>query len=145
MKFLKRFPEGKHEQIRQLIFMAQLSGLSGKDLVSIGGWIDRNKKNDEYRANKDRINELIKQGIILPIGQDSKEQIVNRFKYKSAAGDYNFVSNGWSHWTCTSMKTKVKQNFIPGSYSWPGHIHWNYRYFYNCVLDIVDKKIQLNF
>lgn len=145
MKFLKRFPEGKHEQIRQLIFMAQLSGLSGRDLVSIGGWIDRNKKSAEYRANKDRIDALIERGIIRTIGADPKEQIVNRFKYKGANGDYNLQFDGWRLWICTSMKTKVRQNFVPTNRIWPGHIHWHRRYFYNCVLDIIDNQIQLNF
>lgn len=145
MQFLKRFPEGKHEQIRQLMVMAQLAGLTGKDLVSIGGWLDRSKKTVEYRANKERINTFIEQGVIRTIGADHKDQIANRFKYKGANGDYNFTDFGWGHWNVVSMKTKAKQTFSSTQRDWPGHLHWNTRRFYDCVLDIADNPSWLNF
>ena len=37
----RRFPEDKQEQIRQLVAYTTLMGLSGKDLVSIGGKLNR--------------------------------------------------------------------------------------------------------
>ena len=37
----RRFPEDKQEQIRQLVAYTTLMGLSGTDLVSIGGKLNR--------------------------------------------------------------------------------------------------------
>ena len=36
-----RFPEAKQPQVRQLVQWARLLGLTGRDLISIGGKLDR--------------------------------------------------------------------------------------------------------
>lgn len=46
----KRFSAEKQEQVRQLVSYATLMGLSGKDLVSIGGKLDRIKARNESTA-----------------------------------------------------------------------------------------------
>ena len=53
MQFLKRFPENKHEQIRQLMGYVSLLGITGKDLVSIGGYIERGKKREQALSMKE--------------------------------------------------------------------------------------------
>ena len=145
MSFLKRFPESKHEQILQVISYVQMCGLSGRDLVSIGGWIHRSKTTAEYRVNKERVQAFIDQKTIRPIGSDPPEQVANRFKYKGLQGDYNFVNHHWGQWEVTSMRTKVRNSYRPKDRDWPGHVHWQTRCFYNCVLDIADDSSWLNF
>jgi hypothetical protein len=51
---LKRFSEDKHEQIEQLIVWCQMMGLTGRDLVSIGGKLDR--MNSPTTKIRDRFN-----------------------------------------------------------------------------------------
>lgn len=144
MRFLKRFPESKHEQIRQLMNYISMCGVSGKDLVSIGGYIDRQRASEQYQHARARVQEYIDQRTICPIGQDRPDQIVNRFKFKTLNGDYN-CSGDWSLWEVVNVKTKVRQHFRPTERDWPSHVHWNRRSFYNMVLDIVEGHVQLNF
>ena len=47
----KRFSADKQEQIRQLVAYTQLMGLTGKDLVSIGGKLDRIQRRKELESN----------------------------------------------------------------------------------------------
>jgi len=144
MRFLKRFPESKHEQIKQLMSYITMCGVSGRDLVSIGGYIDRQRANEQYQLAKARVQEYIDQKTIRPIGADRPDQIVNRFKFKTISGDYNF-SGDWGSWEVVSAKTKVRQRYHSTSRSWPSHLHYNRRSFYDMVLDIIEGNIQLNF
>lgn len=145
MKFLRRFPEDKHDQIVQVMNYLQMCGLSGKDIVSIGGWMDRSVRSNLWRANKERIQQYIKDGVIVPIGRDRTDDMRNRFKYKSANGDYNFDLDYASRWTVTSMRTKARMTVIPHSYEWPAHIHWHQREFYDIIMSIADGRFSLNF
>ncbi len=47
----RRFSDDKQEQIRQLVSYCTLMGLTGKDLVSIGGKLDRLAKAEELKRN----------------------------------------------------------------------------------------------
>ena len=145
MRFLRRFPESKHEQIRQVMSYLEMCGLSGRDIVSIGGYMDRHAASELYRAAQDRVKAFIDQKTIRPIGGDHKDQVVNRFKYCGIDGDYNFVNDGWAGWEVTSMKTKAKKRFSNTDRVWPGHVHWSRRHFYDMVLDIADGNVRLNF
>lgn len=145
MKFLKRFPENKHDQILQLMSYIEMCGVSGRDLVSIGGYIDRRAVSARYQDAKQRVQEYIDQGTVRNIGSDRKDQIMNRFKWKTLSGDYNFETNGWSTWDVVSVKTKIKQRVTTQDRQWPSHVHWTRRHFFNVVLDIAEGQIQLNF
>ena len=49
----RRFSEAKQPQVRQLVGWARLLGLTGRDLVSIGGKLDRATAQQELRRNKE--------------------------------------------------------------------------------------------
>jgi hypothetical protein len=49
----RRFPLEKKNQVRHLVSWARLLGLTGPDLVSIGGKLDRSEKQQELRRNKE--------------------------------------------------------------------------------------------
>ena len=143
----KRFPADKQDQVRGLVEYATLMGLSGKDLISIGGKLDRLKAAAERNRNMD----LIKSLTIYPIGIDSKQtgvrlqQALNdRFKIKTANGDYNFVYD-YNSWHITSLKTRQIARYSPASYYELGNIGWAWRARYTMMLELAHGKIALNF
>lgn len=145
MRFLKRFPKEKHEQVRQIMGYIEMCGLSGRDLVSIGGWIDRQTLRERYQHARSRVEDYVKSGVIRPIGRDSESQIVNRFKFRTTNGDYNFTSEGgWQTWHVASLATKTIRTVRSTTRDWPAHVKWTRREFYDLVLDISDGKVILN-
>ena len=138
---LNRFSEARQDQIEQLIAYAELLGLSGRDLVAIGGKLDRDQSKSKKIANM----EIVRSFECLPIGKD--HSLDNRFKLKTLNGAYNFECvDGWATWQVTSLKTKVKQTHSSGM--------WNYQFpkssyqklsKYSLLLDIAAGKIPLNF
>lgn len=145
MRFLRRFPESKHEQIQQLMSYIQLCGVTGKDLVSIGGYLDRSRKSETYRQAKERVDTYIRDGIISAVGKDSPDQMPNRFKYNGIDGVYRVDNDGWNRWNITSSSTKVQKIVQPTQHDWPSHLRWGKRQFYDVVLDIADGKLKLDF
>lgn len=145
MKFLKRFPDSKHEQIRQVMSYLEMCGLSGRDIVSIGGYMDRRCAAEHYQAARERVQGFIDQKVIRCIGADRGDQIVNRFKYCGITGDYNFYYDYSSTWDVKSVKTGVRKRVSNSDREWPSHVHWNRRHFYDMVLDLADGRINLNF
>jgi hypothetical protein len=144
--FFKRFPAEKQDQVRGLVNYATLMGLSGKDLVSIGGKLDRLKASQDTARNK----EIIQSMNIEPIGGDkgrSDKQAVfdERFKYKTTTGQYNFVRKYSDEWQITSVSTKVTINYHPQSYENIPKCQWQRRIRYAMMLDIAHGLIQLNF
>jgi len=145
MRFLRRFPESKHEQIQQLMSYIQLCGVTGKDLVSIGGYLDRSRKSETYKHTKERIDTYVCDGVITPIGKDNRDQMPNRFKFKTINGTYQIVNDGWDRWSVTSNSTKVRKDARPTGRDWPAHLTWGRRQFYDMVLDIADGNFKLDF
>ncbi len=145
MRFLKRFPESKHDQILQVMSYLEMCGLSGRDLVSIGGFVDRRATSTRYKAAKQRVDDYIKHKTIVPIGKDGTGQMQNRFRYKGIDGDYVFSSDGWSDWKVTSVKTNDVKRFAVTDRIWPSHVHWTRRHFYSVIMDIAEGNIKLNF
>ena len=140
----KRFPADKQEQVRGLVSYAQLMGLSGKDLVSIGGKLDRLKDAQERKRNMEIVNSFD----CLPIGSDDKSDRNrdNRFKIKTIHGAYNFESTWGDHWKVTSLKTKATISHRVGSYDYAlGKVTWARRSRYALLLDIASGKLALNF
>jgi hypothetical protein len=139
---LTRFPDAKQDQVEQLIEYAQLLGLSGRDLVAIGGKIDR----EQAKSRKESNMELIRGFECLPVGKDDKYDLDRRFKLKTATGTYNFDTGGWSDWTITSLKTKnkVSRSVDPYLYDLPS-TDWRTKLRYAILLDIALGKFQLNF
>jgi hypothetical protein len=142
----KRFPESKQEQIRQFVAYAQMCGLSGKDIRSIGDKLDRQRKVSERQANM----EIVKGFECLSIGDDAKKydkkyQLNQRFKLKTANGAYNFVYN-WGGYTVTSLKTKktVSHKTDIHAYELPVR-NYDEVARYATLLDIAFGKLKLNF
>jgi len=90
----KRFPKEKQEQVRQLVAYANLMGLDGKDLVSIGGKLERLKSSNERRRRMDAISQYKIQALdaLRPVKENATfweidNRIVNKFKI--------YINNIW--------------------------------------------------
>ena len=146
--FFKRFSKEKQDQVRGLVEYATLMGLTGKDLVSIGGKLDRIKQAQERRRNM----EIISSFTCHLIGSDSKEpkhthdnRLNERFKLKHVNGDYNFV-RGYDSWNVRSLKTGVELHHKTDGWQYElGRVDWSKRLRYAILLDIANGKFALGF
>lgn len=139
---LRRFPKEKQEQVEQLVVYAQLMGLSGDDLVAIGGKLARQEASERKIGNM----KIIESFDCLPIGGDTRDHLDSRFKLKTAGGSYNFTNGGWSNWHILSLRTKVKKTVyvMPLNYDLP-KVHYLTRERYSLLLGIAEGKIVLDF
>lgn len=142
----KRFPENKQEQIRQFVAYAQMCGLSGKDIRSIGDKLDRERKAVERRQNM----EIVKGFECLNIGEDAKlsdkkYRLNDRFKLKTATGAYNFKYDYYGY-QVTSLTTNKKVNHKTDlwAYELPTKSYDEITR-YATLLDIAFGKLKLNF
>ena len=140
---LNRFSEARQDQVEQLIAYAELLGLSGRDLVAIGGKMDRERAKVRKAANM----EIVRSFECLPIGRDILSEHSIRFKLKTAAGAYNFENvDGWNMWTVTSLKTKATKTYYVDMYEYElPKTHYRVRSRYAVLLDIASGRLQLNF
>lgn len=136
---LKRFSDEKQDQVEQLVAYATMLGLSGKDLISIGGKMERERASANIKHNV----ALIKSVQIHRIGRDL--DIEQRFKIKTDNGNYNFEFE-YSNWRVTSLKTKTFVNYTPaGDIDLPTRFGWYKRQHYYMLYDIATGKFKLNF
>lgn len=141
---LNRFSDEKMIQVEQLIAYATLLGLSGEDLVSIGGKISR----EQSKAKKINNMEIVKSFECLPIGRDRITENSVRFKLKTTAGSYNFENmDHWNQWEIFSLKTKTRKMHSTGmwEYELPKTSSYQTRSRYALLLDIANGRLQLNF
>lgn len=140
---LSRFSNARQDQVEQLISYAEMLGLSGRDLVAIGGKMDREQTKIKKIANM----EIIRSFECLPIGRDVINDHSIRFKLKTVHGAYNLESiDGWNMWAAVSLKTKVqKQHYVDmHEYDLPKS-HYRVKSRYALLLDIASGRFPLNF
>ena len=140
---LNRFSEARQDQVEQLIAYAELLGLSGRDLVAIGGKMDRERAKLKKVANM----EIVRSFECLPIGRDQIDDYTIRFKLKTVSGAYNFeLIDGWNMWQVVSLKTKVAKTHYTDMYEYdlPKN-HYRPKSRYSILLDIASGKFLLNF
>lgn len=139
----KRFPKEKQEQIRQLVAYAQLMGLDGKDLVSIGGKLDRIKASAEYKRNKSLIESSF---IFLNVGKDRGEYALNnRWRIQTVGGSYTFDSGSWGEYRIKSNKTGTVRTHRAGEDYSLGTGDYYKRRRYAMMLDVAHGVFPLNF
>lgn len=150
MKFLARFPESKHEQIKQLMGYIQLCGVTGKDLVSIGGYIDRERKKETAKNNLARIADLD----IQLIGTNKKnntrqEWWQRRWRVVTANGNkYDFTDETWNNYRVYSHTTKITKSITASNHyvgGWPCTWRYNKIQAHEIMMDVADGRFLLNF
>lgn len=121
----KRFSKDKQEQVRQLVAFATLMGLTGKDLVSIGGKLDRIALAQE---RKQRLT-IVKGYDIKPIGS---ADIDHKFKLTLNGIVYHFVYDHYDRWQIKNTKTNKRITVSTNWIDW-GRIAWKKRGLYNIL------------
>jgi hypothetical protein len=96
----KRFAQEKQDQVRALVNYATLMGLDGKDLVSIGGRLNRIAANREMKLNEHIVSSMN----IRPIGQD--KNCYNRWAYTDSSGVIYHFKCSYSRYDITNTVTK---------------------------------------
>jgi hypothetical protein len=138
----RRFPANKQEQVRQLVAYATLMGLSGKDLVSIGGKLDRIQFRRECTTNR----AIIESMELDTVGKDTDFR--QRWSYKSNGVRYYFDEADWHYVRIRSIATK-KTMVVPLREEYHfGPRNWRYRGSFwvgNVMLNVYHGHIQLNF
>ena len=139
---LNRFSEDRQEQLEYFVEYAQLMGLSGRDLVAIGGKIEREQKKERKQANM----AIVREFECLPIGRDAPNSYDYRFKLRTTEGAYNFTYDGWDRYEVVSLRTKVQKVITVHSwdYDLPKTDHRT-RARYAMLLDIAAGRVKLDF
>lgn len=141
--FFTRFPKEKQEQVRGLVQYATLIGLTGKDLVSIGGKLDRIKA----RYDKEQKMSIIRGYQCLPIGKDTNDEVSfsHRFKLKTPSGAYNFTRAWNCRWSVYSLRTRVTFDHHITNHEYFGKMGYKVHERYCLLWDIHTGALQLNF
>jgi hypothetical protein len=135
---LKRFDKAKHDQLEQLVAWCQMMGLEGKDLVSIGGHLDRAKKSAEAKANRELAQSI-------KFDQVGADKVMNtKWSLKTNTGRYTFEDSSWQRVYVTSNKTRVRKSFDLEWYE-IGRVSWRDRNRLQCALNIIHGEIKLDF
>jgi hypothetical protein len=91
----KRFGEEKQEQVRQLVAYTTLMGLTGKDLISIGTKLERERRN----AEAERLWNIVDSYKIEPTGRyagrNYRRSYINQFKLTYNGKIYHFEDTNW--------------------------------------------------
>lgn len=132
----KRFSKDKQEQIRQLVSFATLMGLTGKDLVSIGGKLDRISERREIDSRR----AIIKAYGIQTIGKDSTTQV--RFKLEMNGVVYHFYNEYGSFKIINTSTKKSKIHHVSTWVRW-GRIDWRIREQYNFLWELYQGRVTL--
>lgn len=82
----RRFSEEKQDQVRALVNYATLMGLSGLDLVSIGGKLDRIKKKREVEHLSNIAEELCKSCALIGTDNKTANKDHRRWNYTDGMG-----------------------------------------------------------
>ena len=141
----KRFPTEKQDQVRALVNYATLMGLTGKDLVSIGGKLDRLKAARERKHQEAVLDGMLEK--VSPIGKDKKDyrnQIdPRRFDYTDGSGrKWRVEGLDWHGARVTSDSGVTKRVTLGSHYAVSGRNKFHLKQF---LLHVYHGEIQLNF
>ena len=135
---LKRFDKSKHEQLEGLLQWCQLMGLSGRDLVSLGGHIARAQEAENAKKNR-----AIAEGYKCDkVGNDSS--VDSRFSLTTVNGRYAFYEHSYNSVEVLSYKTKIRKVLTTGHWDL-GKIHWTKSWRYRALLAVHAGDIVLDF
>ena len=137
----KRFPADKQDQVRGLVNYATLMGLNGKDLISIGGKLNRIQDRREVMANR----AIIEAMDIQPIGKDTN--LRNRWAYRVNGIRYHFYDADWYSVQIKNCATnRLKRFQVSNSYNLGPRFKFRGSAFLaDVMLSVYHGDISLNF
>lgn len=136
----KRFPEEKQDQIRSLVNYSTLMGLTGKDLISIGGKLNRIDQKREIMFNRNTVESMD----IRPINKD--KDCRTRWAYRDGMGVlYHFEIAGYYRTVkVTNIQTKkVGKVYVNDNYDFGRYSFKNNRELPTVMLNVFHGKIRL--
>jgi hypothetical protein len=142
--FFKRFPAEKQDQVRALVNYATLMGLNGKDLVSIGGKLDRIKAKREKDRMRTIAEEVVKSCALIGNDRKSPRRDPTRWTYTDGTGRKWKFDNA-QYWSVrVTSDTGVTKTFRdPERYDiGRGTDWWTLK---QIMLNVHEGEIQLNF
>ena len=136
----KRFAPEKQEQIRQLVAYTTMLGLTGKDLVSIGGKLDRIKARNEINDNRNLV-------LTIPVRTIGKDDTMRtRWAYVYDGTTYHFTDPGWWSVKIKNTKTNKTKTVVISEFYEFGKFNINgNRYLPNIMLNVYRGDIKLDF
>lgn len=121
-----RFPKEKQDQVRALVNYATLMGLNGKDLVSIGGKLDRIRVRREINTNRAIISNMD----LRTIGKDT--DFWTRWAWVDGQGTkYHFDNVSYGSVSITNTKTKNVGRYRYNSWDMPDCGRWSVKRSHN--------------
>ena len=134
---LKRFPKDKHEQIAGLVQYATLMGLTGKDLVSIGGKMDRDSVRKERKSRLE-----ICDSMVVPL--KGKKEAFPNFKIMMGGRQLTARRQYSSEWKFYDGKNRLVGTW---AYSWksnafPFSRDFAKQYYYLMLWDIYEGNFK---
>lgn len=145
----RRFPKEKQEQIRQLVSYCTLMGLTGEDLISIGGKLARNAAKTESKRNIEIAKSY--ESSITPVGKTALDKLRNegkRWIYTDPRGNkWEFSTEYYYEVQIKSRATRtIKYFYIDNHIKGPGrHAAKDKICMYNALIALHKGLIQLNF
>lgn len=101
-----RFSTTKQAQVEQLVAYAQLMGLSGKDLVAIGGKMHREQVKSEQQS---RLDLAMSVPVFAP--RRGRKASMTEFKVQSINGFYRIRYLGYGDYEIANSKGKRRKHY----------------------------------
>lgn len=147
MTYWNRWPKEKHEQIKQLLSYAQMCGLTGKDLVSLGSHLDR----QQVMSNTQTLMSVVHAMPIALVDGDAsrpwhEQKWWNMTWTIAAKNGFNYqVSHGdFMRFNCRSESGELRKITSYSYHPWPRHWGWRKRQCYSFALDVDGGVIALD-
>lgn len=110
----RRFSPDKQDQIRHLVSYTTLLGLTGKDLISIGGRLERIEKIKVLKSNRTIAAQYM--GQIQELWSNSRSY-GRRFKYHLRSGkEYQIETDHWMGIKVTNLTNKKEKKIVMQDY-----------------------------
>ena len=141
----RRFSDDKQEQVRQLIVYTTLMGLTGKDLISIGGTLERLKERQEQTTNLHIAEGYAANVVTVGKTQSDRDRYENqRWVHTDSAGNkWEFQTSSYYQCDIINRSTGKRRKFYLEIYV-DKHLKGKGR-MYNALLNLHHGNIQLNF
>lgn len=140
--YFRRFAPEKQDSIRALVSYTTLLGLDGKDLISIGGRLDRLKVKRERESNK----KIVLAMDIRAVGKD--KDLRHRWAYITPDGTrYYFDQPSYDDVRVRNAKSGVVKTVNYHEYYDVARVRslHHHRYLANIMLNVYYGNIKLNF
>lgn len=147
MNYWDRWPKEKQEQVKQLLSYAEMCGLTGKDLVSLGSHMDRQLTMSNSRMLMSQVHAMpitVADALGTRPWYEQKWWYMNWTITAKNGGRYIISPGDFMRFNCRSESGETRKITSYGYHPWPRH--WGYvkRQTYSFALDIDNGNVLLD-